>query len=156
MSGVSKGKTILERLWEKSLEMPCPSPILKGNCFVWQGRKSTKGYGRICVKSREEQVHRVAYEVFGFVIPEGKQLDHLCRVRACWNPLHLDPVTNKENVLRGVGPTAQFAKRDKCKNGHSFTTDNVIMRTGKRSGRRCLTCRKQWNERRDRRKSNAL
>jgi hypothetical protein len=154
-------KTIDNRLRAKTVLLPCPNPKLLGQCRVWQGSKSSKGYGRIYFNGRTHQIHRLAYERCGLVIPEGMQLDHLCRVRACWNPDHIEPVTNKQNVLRGVGISAQFAQRDRCKNGHIFTSENVIMRTGKRTGRRCLDCSKDWVKRRSemrskRRQSNAL
>jgi len=152
MTGVGKNKTIVDRLLEKTIFVTCPVPGLVGDCHVWIGPKSTKGYGRICVNSKPQQVHRVAYEAYGGIIPPGKQLDHLCRVRACWNPKHVEPVTNRENILRGVGLSAENARKTHCKRGHEFTEGNtqLVSTSGQR---KCRTCnRMESNERYDRKR----
>lgn len=83
-------------------------------------------------------VHRVAWETLRGPIPDGMQLDHLCRQRACWNPDHLEPVSPRENVLRGVGITAMNAKKTHCPQGHPYDDANTgITSTGKR---RCRAC----------------
>lgn len=63
-------------------------------------------------------------------IPKGLTLDHLCRNRACVNPVHLEPVTNRVNILRGIGITAQNARKTHCKHGHPFTVENTIYKHG--------------------------
>src|SRR5690349_20028702 len=76
-------------------------------CIEWTGTRNTKGYGRIArggVNGRFLMAHRVAYELARGPIPEGLQLDHLCRNRLCCNPDHLEPVTRQENVARGRAP----------------------------------------------------
>ena len=71
-------------------------------CWIWQlGRRG--GYGEAKVDGRQVRAHRLYYERFVGTIPEGLQLDHLCRQRACVNPAHLEPVTGTENVRRGGG-----------------------------------------------------
>ena len=71
-----------------------------GDCWVWQGAPGRNGYGRISVRNRLEYVHRVAYEQFIGPIPAGLTIDHLCMVRLCVNPDHLEPVSRAENTRR--------------------------------------------------------
>ena len=77
-------------------------------CWLWTGQlsgkfvqgKTGRGYGRISIGGATMAVHRVAYVHFFGIIPHGKQIDHLCKNRACWNPDHLDMVTHKQNCQR--------------------------------------------------------
>lgn len=74
-------------------------------CWIFTGAISTSGYGRVGLGARSEglaQAHRVTYEHLVGPIPEGLDIDHLCRVRACVNPAHLEPVTRRENCRRGA------------------------------------------------------
>lgn len=76
-----------------------------GGCWLWQGALNTKGYAVLSVGGRggrRHYAHRLSYEIHVGPIPAGLQIDHLCRVRRCVNPAHLEPVTNRENVLRGI------------------------------------------------------
>ena len=75
--------------------------LVEGDCWLWTKCKNSDGYGRMRVNGVLEQVHRVSYEIFVGPIPEGLELDHTCRNRACINPAHLEPVTHLENVRRG-------------------------------------------------------
>jgi hypothetical protein len=106
-------------------------------CWIWQGSISPYGYGRLSVRGRSGMAHRVSYEEFVGVIPEGLELDHLCRVRSCVNPKHLEAVTRQVNVLRGIGSPAVYAKRTHCARGHLLGGDNVH-----HAARRCLACYK--------------
>ena len=82
------------------------------DCWLYAGHTSN-GYGRIWWDGREQQAHRVMWEIVSQKpAPKGLHLDHLCRVRCCINPDHLEPVTSRENTLRGVGVAAKYAKRD--------------------------------------------
>lgn len=108
-----------------------------GDCWEWQGPRA-RGYGRVSIDGRMRPAHRVAYETLVGPVPEGLVLDHLCRVRACVNPDHLEPVTNRENVLRGVGPTARHAVQTHCGKGHPFTPENTYW--SEKAGRRCRAC----------------
>src|SRR3989304_2992011 len=75
------------------------------------------GYGRVWCNGRMQMVHRLIYEALVGPIPNGLTIDHLCRVRRCVNPDHMEPVTMLVNCLRGEGPTAKQARQTHCKNG---------------------------------------
>ena len=111
-------------------------------CWLWDGLLNIGGYGRYWPKRGDrhyKMAHRVAYEAAKGPIPRGLQLDHLCRVRRCVNPAHLEVVTNRQNVLRGVGTTAQNARKKSCNRGHPLNGKNLY--THPRNGfRRCVTC----------------
>jgi HNH endonuclease len=70
-------------------------------CWLWQGALHSAGYGFLSVGGRNQLAHRVAYRLFVGPIPDGLELDHLCRVKHCVNPAHLEPVTTAENLRRG-------------------------------------------------------
>lgn len=107
-------------------------------CWNWIGYLSPKGYGRFNVNGKNKYAYRVTYEWIKGPIPDGLELDHLCRNRACVNPDHLEPVTHKENQSRGI-----HATKTHCKWGHEFTEKNTYMRKrGKNWTRVCRICNK--------------
>jgi hypothetical protein len=108
-------------------------------CWRWPGAKNPKGYGVIRRDGKRLPVHRVAYELRVGPIPDGLVLDHLCRVRNCANPAHLEPVTPGENTLRGEGPAAVNARKTHCSRGHLLCEGNLL---DSPSGRRCLACKR--------------
>jgi hypothetical protein len=114
-------------------------------CWLWIGGCNKKGYGNFKIEKRQTKAHRVSYEWFIGPIPEGLELDHLCRVRNCVYPLDLEPVTHLENVRRGVGN--QNLNKTHCKHGHEFTEVNTYIRPeGKRNCRTCQRIRQRKGE----------
>lgn len=114
------------------------STLSENGCWTWTRGTNDYGYGQLSVRAKTKIAHRVSYEFLVQEIPTGLFVDHLCRNRACINPNHMELVTNRENVLRGVGPTARNAKVTHCKNGHALTPDNVMQSS--RNYRPCKTC----------------
>jgi len=76
------------------------SKIKINNCWIWTGKLNYDGYGSIKVDKKMKKVHRISYEYFKEIIPEGLEIDHLCKNRACCNPNHLETVTHIENLKR--------------------------------------------------------
>ena len=113
-----------------------------GDCWIWTGRIDNTGYGRYNIKGdKDHGAHRLVYEtLLGVKVPKELHLDHLCRTPLCVNPDHLEPVTPRENTLRGVGPAAINAKKTGCKNGHSYDNGNLYI--DPRGRRECKICRK--------------
>lgn len=107
------------------------------SCWLWKGTLSDNGYGVFYADEKLYKAHRVAYEFAGRVIPEGLQIDHLCRVRNCVNPDHLEAVTCRENIMRGAGVAAKHAKVTHCPSGHPYSEENVRMYRGSRYCRAC-------------------
>lgn len=124
-------------------------------CWLWIGATSTKGYGRACVDGRFYQAHRLAYEWSKGLIPEGMQLNHLCRTRHCVNPAHLRPVTNRENSLApgSLSPSKANAERLTCAKGHNLTPENTYRKPSHPSWRVCRTCKAE-SRTRDKRKNH--
>jgi hypothetical protein len=119
--------------------------VVKGDgCWEWVGPKNDSGYGVTFARriGRREQAHRVAWELQRGPIPDGLQIDHLCRNRACVNPDHLEPVTQRENLIRGMGTPGLRYRATHCVNGHLFDEANTyITKWGTRNCRACSTQR---------------
>src|SRR3990167_9039589 len=115
------------------------------NCWVWDAYKHPKGYGQMRVNGKTVWAYRLSYEIFKGDIPKGLTIDHLCRVRSCVNPDHLEAVTMKENILRGVGITAKESRQTHCKSGHRFILENTnFVKTKSGFGRECKICRQGY------------
>lgn len=110
-------------------------------CHIWVGSRDRDGYGRVWCGNAVRRAHRVAWVAFhGRDIPAGMTLDHLCRVRSCLSPLHLEVVSNRENNLRGESPAAANARATRCPRGHLLGDGNVHpseVALGRRSCRAC-------------------
>ncbi len=119
------------------MELCMPEP--NTGCWLWGGPSNGHGYGSFFYKGRLTGAHRYSHETFIGPIPNGYDVDHLCRVRCCVNPAHLEAVTRRENILRGVSKVAQRASQTHCKNGHPFSLDNTSIT--RRGSRVCKTCR---------------
>ena len=114
-------------------------------CILWTGCTTKAGYGQLSVLGKRLYTHRVSYEIFVGKIEEGLQIDHLCRVRNCIRPDHLEQVTSAENTRRGSAnrlATGGYPRRTHCKREHALTDDNVYTYDGKRSCRTCIKNRK--------------
>lgn len=125
------------RLW--------PKVDAAGPCWLWTGHRSAQGYGRIGTGEGRAValVHRVVWELLVGPIPASLELDHLCRVRSCCNPDHLEPVTHAENVRRGAFGANRLPLA-KCRRGHDFTPENTAVYARQRE---CITCRNARRER---------
>lgn len=111
-----------------------------GGCWLWKGYLTDKGYGRYLLK----RVHNIMLEALDGPMPEGMVPDHLCLVKRCSNPDHLDTVTNQENLRRGIR-----ASQTHCIYGHEYTDDNTVWQVYKGySMRSCRTCRKEKRQKR--------
>lgn len=113
-------------------------------CWLWDGAIEPNGYVRFHVRTgdpgrprRRVLVHRAAYEHFVGPIPPGLQLDHLCGVRHCFNPAHLEPVTAWENTMRSTAWGALNAAKTHCPQGHPYDEANTLVSGGRR---RCRAC----------------
>ena len=118
--------------------------ISKSGCWLWLHYVNASGYGywTKLINGRRHLAHRVMYESRYGKIPTNLQLDHLCRNRRCVNPDHLEPVTARENILRGVGLAAKNAAKKICKRGHKLSGRNIY---NCRGARHCRSCRRLWD-----------
>lgn len=141
------GITVTEELRERflrSVNIDGPIPEFRsdlGNCWLWTGtidKRPRKNYGKFSPGRRLTiGAHRFSFLISGQEIPKGKQLDHLCRNPSCVRPSHLEPVTRRENILRGTSPAAINARKTHCENGHPL----VVRSSGFRW---CPICMAQW------------
>lgn len=129
-------------LWDSLMRHVSPEP--NSGCWLWTAAVNDSGYAICSVNRKAKRAHRILYVLIGRTIPDGLQLDHKCRVRCCVNPDHLEPVTNRENTLRGIVAEVhrrRFALITHCPRNHPYDERNTyIDRRGRRS---CKSC---WRE----------
>lgn len=138
---------LAERFWAKV------SPEPNTGCWLWSGAVTPAGYGKIAINRRLKAAHRLSYEMNVGPIPEGLEIDHLCKVKCCVNPAHLEPVTHSENCRRGPQGehTARIMRaKTHCPRGHPYSGKNL--KIGAKGERRCRTCENasvsRWRKRR--------
>lgn len=126
------------RFWSKV------SPEPTTGCWLWTAFRDHAGYGAYAVvRTAIRKPHRVAYEQLVGPVPSGLELDHLCRVRHCVNPAHLEPVSHLENVRRGRAGevnSARIRARTHCPAGHPYAGSNLYV--DPRGNRQCMECRR--------------
>ena len=129
-----KVTSLEERFWAKVHKTD--------GCWLWTGSQTGNGYGQFKVDGRIVLAHRLAYSLLVSAIPEGLQIDHLCRTRNCVNANHLEVVTHRENIMRGFSPTALNTVKTHCPYGHPYDAENTRVCNGKR---KCRTCNRLFN-----------
>jgi HNH endonuclease len=127
------GALLADRFWSKVQRTD--------TCWLWTAARTHGGYGQFgLARGKAVRAHRLAYELTIGPIPDGLELDHLCRVRNCVNPAHLEPVTHAENMRRAVSAWAITH----CPAGHEYTPDNIVR---SHPGLVCRTCHNARNRR---------
>lgn len=131
------------------------TPVTESGCWLWDGPVNEKGYGR----DGQLRAHRIAYELFNGAIPDGMTVDHMCRVRCCINPAHLQLMTHREANIQGGSGNRKFdpiTGEQVCIRGHVMKGENVRVRYYKNSTRifqlACQTCDAMHNESRKKRR----
>lgn len=123
-----------QRFWDKV------NKESERGCWLWIGLKNHKGYGVFKIHGKYVSAHRLIYKTIIGPIPHGLQIDHLCRVRNCVNPAHMEPVTSRENSLRSMITQSYInANQTHCPQAHPYSGDNLYIEksTGRR---RCKIC----------------
>jgi hypothetical protein len=145
IKGIEATQSILDRFWDKVNKNGEWHEELNSCCWQWTASDNGHGYGHFYLgggrnDKRSEYSHRISYILYKGEIPDGLEIDHLCRNRRCVNPDHLEAVTSKINCLRGDSLSAQRARQKVCKRGHPLSGDNLYEAGGRRM---CRTCREE-------------
>lgn len=151
LSFVVSDEEHMRRFWDKVAKAD------GDKCWGWMGPVTHDGYSYYPrTNGRRKYAHIIAWEATnGSHVPTGLELDHKCRNRQCVNPLHLEPVTHRVNMLRGETVASKNASKTHCKYGHELISPNIKIVVQRDSTRRvCLLCRESHN--RKRREARAL
>lgn len=131
-TGVYPRPSLSDRFWSKVQKTD--------TCWLWTAATTRWGYGYILADGRLQHAHRVAWELENGPIPAGLEIDHLCRVRPCIRPDHLEPVTPAENRRREMAARPRVTS---CRHGHPYTPQNThVNRAGSRICRTCARSRR--------------
>lgn len=124
-------RSVEERFWAKVDKTDA--------CWLWTAA-TTRGYGQFGFEGRVQLAHRVAWTLLVGPIPDGLTIDHLCKVKHCVNPAHLEPVTIRENIVRADGTGGMNARKTHCPLGHAYDEENTYRKSN--GGRECRACRR--------------
>lgn len=143
MSGLTHKVRTAQELLSYCMAIP------ESGCWIWHDLSlGPGGYGQIWHAGKRWLAHRLAYTLTKGAIPEGLDIDHLCRVRPCINVYHLEPVTRQVNIIRGLSPELSRERQlaiTHCPSGHAYTPENTrIHRAGYRY---CITCHREQSAR---------
>ena len=112
-------------------------------CWIWTATRTNKGYGKMSVNSIDTRAHRISFQLFVDLIPEGMLICHTCDNRLCVNPSHLFLGTQKDNMVDMRNKKRdRSSKKTHCPSGHEYNTANTYLYTN--GYRACVTCRKNW------------
>ncbi|ACY35946.1 endonuclease [Clavibacter phage CMP1] len=136
--------TDTERFWAKVRKTE--------TCWVWTGAPNGDGYAYFYTHNKGFSAHRLSYEAVNGKIPDGLQIDHLCRNRMCVRPDHLEAVTQQENIKRG-GVGWKNKRKTHCPKNHEYTPSNTYINP--RGSRVCRTCNRNDVNARNERNRNA-
>lgn len=157
MAGLTGRNPIPPETPERRARFDSHTEVTSDGCIEWTGSRTRWGYGQLSMRggggSGVFQAHRVALAWATGEQPLGMVADHLCRNRACVNPEHLEWVTDRVNILRGNGATAQHARKTHCPQGHPYSDENTYRFA---AGRRiCKECARARSRRYSQRKREA-
>lgn len=124
--------------------------VTPAGCWEWTGATNGYGYGLVFIRGRKHYTHRLAYQLAEGAIPVGLVIDHLCENPICFNPIHLDAVTHRENLRRA----SKVGGKSHCVHGHEYTPENTYITPA--GSRQCRTCNKRrWREQNARRRQES-
>lgn len=124
--------SVAERFWAKI------DATNRATCWNWVAYRNADGYGKFGLNGKAVSAHRLSYTIHNGAIPDGLVVDHLCFNKSCVNPLHLEAITQRENMLRGDAVNALNVRKTHCPQGHPYDGDNLIInRLGARLCREC-------------------
>lgn len=116
-------------------------------CWLWTGHIDDKGYGRFQVKGKWRKAHVCAYESRHGPVPEGKEVGHICKLRACVKPEHLKALTHIENIQMGdIGGHKYHSLKTHCPQGHEYSEENTYRKPN--GHRECRTCQRYQRRKR--------